>query len=293
MKDYVIVTDGTADLPAGLLDELQVETVPMEFLMDGESYHHYPDAREMSLDEFYRKLKAGAKVSTTQINSYTYETFFEPILERGQDILYICFSSGLSGSYQNSRIAAEGLMEKYPGRKILCVDSLCASAGEGFLVYRAGLLRKEGMGLEELAAWTEENRLRVAHWFVVDDLDHLRQGGRISAAQAILGTALNVKPLLYVDQEGKLQTAAKIRGIKKVLDTFCKKLENDAEDPGEQTVLVGHAGNPEMAEKLKGLLLEKGLVKDVIIAEIGPIIGTHVGAGMFAVIFMNKPGVER
>lgn len=293
MKDYVIVTDGTADLPAGLLDELQVETVPMEFLMDGESYHHYPDAREMSLDEFYRKLKAGAKVSTTQINSYTYETFFEPILERGQDILYICFSSGLSGSYQNSRIAAEGLMEKYPGRKILCVDSLCASAGEGFLVYRAGLLRKEGMGLEELAAWTEENRLRVAHWFVVDDLDHLRQGGRISAAQAILGTALNVKPLLYVDQEGKLQTAAKIRGIKKVLDTFCKKLENDAEAPGEQTVLVGHAGNPEMAEKLKGLLLEKGLVKDVIVAEIGPIIGTHVGAGMFAVIFMNKPGVER
>ncbi len=293
MKDYVIVTDCTADLPHEELERLEVEVVPMEFFVDGQSYHHYPDGREMKLDEFYRRLKAGSKVSTTQINSYTYETVFGPILERGQDILYICFTSGLSGTYQASLLAIESLKEKYPDRRIVSIDSLCASIGEGFLVYRAGLLREEGMSFDELAGWVEEHRLRVAHWFVVDDLDHLRQGGRISAAQAVLGTALNVKPLLSVDSEGRLLTAAKLRGTKKVLETFCKKIEADGEEPEQQTVVIGHAANLEMAEKLKALLLEKGLIKDALIADIGPIIGTHVGAGMFALVFMNRSGVER
>ena len=287
MSDYVIVTDSTADLPGQIFAELGVEVVPLEFMVGNQTCQHYADAREMSFEEFYTRVKAGEKVSTTQINYYTYETVFSPILERGQDILYICFSSGLSGTYQASCMAAGELMEKYPGRKIVSIDSLCASVGEGLLVYLAALQKKAGMGFEEMEKWVLDHRLKVRHWFVVDDLDHLRQGGRISAAQAILGTALGVKPLLSVDTEGKLVSAAKLRGTKKILDTFCQKMETEADKSELQTVIVGHAANLEMAEKLKDTLLERGLIRDAIIADIGPIIGAHVGAGMFALVFMS------
>lgn len=287
MADYVLVTDGTADLPGRYFEKLGIEVVPMEFLMGETSYQHYSDAREMSFDEFYTRLKAGEKVSTTQINYYTYEKVFTPILEKGLDILYLCFSSGLSGTYQASLLAAETLMEKYPGRKIVSIDTLCASIGEGLLVYRAGQMKKAGMSMEELEAWVYENRLKVRHWFVVDDLEHLRQGGRISAAAAILGTALGVKPLLSVDTEGKLVNTAKLRGNKKILETFCQKIETDGYKSSEQTVIVGHAANPEMAAKLKETLLERGLIGDAIVADIGPIIGSHVGAGMCALVYTS------
>lgn len=292
MKDYVIVTDSTADLPCEEFERLEIEVVPMEFLVNEKPYKHYADAREMSFEEFYKKIKEGAKVSTTQINSYTYETVFTPILERGQDILYICFSSGLSGTYQASVLAVEELSQKYPDRKIVTVDSLCASVGEGLFVYLAGLKRAEGMGFEELKQWVYDNRLKVRHWFVVDDLDHLRQGGRISAATAVLGTALGIKPLLSVDKEGKLVNTAKLRGAKKVLETFCDKIKSDGDHAEGQTVLIGHAANMEMAQKLKNTLLERGLIKDAMIADIGPIIGTHVGAGMCALIYMGSTDRE-
>lgn len=292
MADYVIATDSTADIPYTFLEELGVEVVPMEFLVGDDSYQHYADAREMSFEEFYKRVKAGEKVSTTQINYYTYESVFSPILEKGQDILYICFSSGLSGTYQASLMAADELMEKYPGRKIVSIDSLCASIGEGLLVYLAALRKKEGMGFEELEKWVCDNRLKVRHWFVVDDLEHLRQGGRISAAQAILGTALGVKPLLSVDAEGKLITAAKLRGAKKILDTFCQKIAADGDNSSGQTVIIGHASNLEMAKKMEAVLLERGLIKNAIIADIGPIIGAHVGAGMCALVFMSDKELE-
>ena len=292
MADYVLVTDGTADLPGELFAKLGVEVVPMVFLVDEKPYQHYADAREMSFEEFYRRVKAGDKVSTSQINYFTYEEVFTPILEKGLDILYLCFSSGLSGTYQASLMAAETLMEKYPGRKIVSVDSLCASIGEGLLAYRAGLKKQEGLSMEELEKWIYENRLKERHWFVVDDLDHLRQGGRISAAAAILGTALGVKPLLSVDKEGKLVTAAKLRGPKKVLETFCQKIESEGYKSSEQTVVIGHAANPELAGKLKETLLERGLIKDAIIADIGPVIGTHVGAGMCALVYTSDKDLQ-
>ena len=278
MADYVLVTDGTADLPGELFAKLGVEVVPMEFFVNEKPYQHYADAREMSFEEFYRRVKA--------------EEEFTPIMEKGLDILYLCFSSGLSGTYQASLMAAETLMEKYPGRKIVSVDSLCASIGEGLLAYRAGLKKQEGLSMEELEKWIYENRLKVRHWFVVDDLDHLRQGGRISAAAAILGTALGVKPLLSVDKEGKLVTAAKLRGPKKVLETFCQKIESEGYKSSEQTVVIGHAANPELAGKLKKTLLERGLIKDAIIADIGPVIGTHVGAGMCALVYTSDKDLQ-
>lgn len=292
MADYVIVTDSTADIPYEVLEELEVEVVPMEFLMGDTPYQHYADAREMSFEEFYKRVKTGEKVSTTQINAYTYENVFTPILERGQNILYICFSSGLSGTYQASLMAINELLEKYPDRKIVSIDSRCASIGEGLIVYLAALRKKEGLSFEELEQWVYDNRLKVRHWFVVDDLEHLRQGGRISAAQAILGTALGVKPLLSVNAEGKLVTAAKLRGAKKILDTFCQKIETEGDHGAEQTVIIGHAANLEMAKKMKALLLERGLIKDAFIADIGPIIGCHVGAGMCALVFMSAKDLE-
>lgn len=293
MREYIIATDSTADLPAEEFERLGIEVVPMEFLVDGTPYKHYADAREMSLDVFYEKIKAGAKVGTAQINGYTYETAFTPILEQGKDILYLCFSSGLSGTYQASVLAAEELSGKYPERKIVTIDTRCASVGEGLLVYLAGLKKKEGLSMDELEAWVYENRLKVRHWFVVDDLDHLRQGGRISAAQAILGTALGVKPLLSVDAEGKLVNTAKLRGAKKILETFCTKIGTEGADSASQTVVIGHAANLELAKRLEAVLLERGLIKAALIADIGPIIGSHVGAGMCALVYMSDRDLEQ
>ncbi|HIT89000.1 MAG TPA: DegV family protein [Candidatus Merdenecus merdavium] len=288
MKDYVIVTDSTADMPYEEMVRLEIEVVPMEFIMDGDTYHHYADAREMSYETFYDHIKAGKKISTTQINYFTYENVFRPILERGQDLLYIAFSSGLSGTYQAAKLVVEDLLEEFPERKILLVDSLSASIGEGLLVYLAGEKRRNQMSLEDLYIWVKENRLKVGHWFVVDDLNHLKQGGRINAIQATLGSALNLKPMLSVDDEGKLVSVSKIRGTKKIVEAFVARIKHDGIHTEEQTVIVGHASNLAMAEKIKDRLLELELVQKVLLADIGPIIGTHVGAGMAALVFMGN-----
>jgi DegV family protein with EDD domain len=292
MREYVVVTDSTADVPYEELKRLEVEVVPMEFIIDEKVYRHYADAREMSFSEFYENIKAGRKVSTTQINYFTYESAFKPILKSGRDILYISFSSGLSGTFQSAKLAAADLQEEFPDRKLVVIDSLSASVGEGLLVYLAGKKRQEGLSLEELACWVEENRLKVGHWFVVDDLYHLKQGGRISAIQATLGSALNLKPMLSVDFDGKLVAVSKIRGTKKIIEAFLDRLNHDAVNPKEQTVIVGHANNLPMAEKLRDRLMEMGLVKEVLIADIGPIIGTHVGAGMVGLVFMGERNLK-
>jgi len=285
MSDYVIVTDSTSDIPYNVLEELGVEVVPMEFIMDEKVYSHYADAREMSYSTFYEYIKAGKKASTTQINYFTYESVFRPILESRKDILYIAFSSGLSGTYQASTLVIADMKEEFTERSIFAIDSLSASVGEGLLVYLAAKKQEEGCEIEEVAEWAAKNRRNMCHWFVVDDLHHLKEGGRISALQATLGSALNLKPMLTVDDAGKLITSSKIRGTKKIIDVFIEKFMKDAEDKKNQTVVIGHASNPEMADILKARLLELNLVAHVIISDIGPIIGTHVGAGMVGLAF--------
>lgn len=287
MENYVLLTDSTADLPYSVYCDLEIEVVPMEYIMDDKVYTHYADAREISAEEFYKNIRAGKKSSTSQINSYTYECIFKKILEQGKDIVYIGFTSGLSGTYHASTLVAESMREKFPERKIIVIDSLCASIGEGILVYQAAMRKKQGMALEELVAWVEDNKRKVCHWFIVDDLDHLKQGGRISAVQAALGTALNLKPMLSVDGEGKLVCVSKIRGSKKVISAFISKI-TETSSAKEQTVIIGHADNKEGALLLEEQLKELGLVKAVIISDIGPVIGTHVGAGMLALVFMGE-----
>ncbi len=288
MKDYVLFSDATLDLPGDVVEQLEIQVIPMTVNQDGTEFAHYPDCREMPLDTFYANLKNGSLPVTSQITPAMYEELFTPWLKEGKDILYICFSSGLSGTYQSSVVAAQMLMDRYPERKIVSIDSLSASVGEGLLVYLAGQKYQEGMALDDLARWVNENRMKVEHWFTVEDLFHLNRGGRLSAVSAVVGTALKIKPVLSVDEEGRLFVAAKQRGQKKAWDHMIGRLKEQAIDPRTQTVIVGHANCPESAEKLKEMLLEQGLVKDVLISQIGPVIGTHVGSGMLALVFMGR-----
>ncbi len=287
-NSYVIVSGATLDLPQSVIEEYGLEVIPMNFSIGGKEYNYHPDEKEITCKEFYGKLRTGEESVTSQITPLVFKEVFGGFLKEGKDILYIAFSSGLSGTYNSARLMAEELSEKYPERNIVCIDSLCASVGEGLLLYLAGRLRKEGKTLEETAEWVRENHAKICHWFTVDDLNHLKRGGRLNSIEAVVGTALRIKPVLSVDQEGKLTVVAKVRGIKKGMEYLKERLVSDGINAKEQTVVVGHADAPEVAEQLKEQLLSEGLVKEVITANIGPIIGTHVGAGMFALTFLGE-----
>ena len=285
---YVIVSGATGDMPQSVIEEFGIHVIPMDVRVGEQDFLYHPDEKELSCKEFYTKLSAGEESVTSQITPIVFKEVFESYLKAGKDVLYIAFSSGLSGTYNSACLIAEDLKEQYPERKLVCIDSLCASIGEGFLVYLAGKLRKEGKSFEEVVEFVTENRRSVCHWFSVDDLLHLKRGGRLSGFEAAVGTALKIKPVLSVDREGKLTVVAKVRGTKKGMDYLKERLINDGIDTANQTVMVGHADVPEIAEQLKEQLLAEGLVEDVIISNVGPIIGTHVGSGMFALVFLGE-----
>jgi DegV family protein with EDD domain len=285
--DYVLITDSTCDLSADFAEKRGLEVMPMVFLMDDKVYNHYLDEREMSVKDFYNSLKKGKLPKTTQISYNSYLEYFEQFLKDDKDILYISFTSGLSGTYNTSKIAARDLHEKYPMRKIEIIDSRCASIGQGLLMYYvANKYKDEKPSLEDLAEYTEELKLNVAHWFVVDDIEHLKRGGRISSVTATFAKALQIKPMLSLDDEGKLVNVGKIRGTNNVYEALIKKMQRDGFDYAKQTVLIGHADNLEGAKELRKRV--KPLVKDVEIFDIGPIIGTHVGTGMLGLTFTGE-----
>jgi len=285
--DYVLFTDSSCDLPNDLAEKYDIKVMPMSFLMEEKAYNHYIDAREMSLDEFYSKLKSGIQSQTTQISFDNYREFWEPYLKEGKDIVYVALTSGLSGTYNTSKIVARDLMEQYPERKIDIIDSLCASAGQGALMYYVGKkYTKDKLSSNELVAYIERLRLKICHWFVVDDIDQLKRGGRISSVTATFAKALQIKPVLSVDNEGKLVNVGKIRGANNVINMLIDKMKRDGAFYRRQTVIVAHADNIEGAQELKKQV--KGLVKKVKIFDIGPVIGTHVGSGMLAIVFVGK-----
>lgn len=287
MNDYVIITDATCDLPASMAENLGITVIPMEFTMSGQVYTHYPDAHEMDFHTFYERTKNGEMSVTSQINGVTYEQYFEPVLKAGKDILYIAFSSELSGTYQASTITAGELLERYPERKLFCVDSKAASVGEGMLIYAAVQKKNEGLSVDELKIWVEQNRDHACHWFTVDDLNHLKRGGRVSAVTAVVGTALGIKPVLHVDSNGDLIPVANIRGRKKSLETLVEHMEKTCVNPEDQTVFIGHGDDMEAAKYIKSLVQEKFRVKDIIITDMGPIIGAHTGCGIAALFFFG------
>lgn len=287
---YVLFTDSNCDLPDSFAKDCGFEVIPMEFIIEDKSYFHHLDAREMSLDTFYSKLKTGINSKTVQINTATFIDYFEPFLKEGKDIVYICFTSGLSGTYERALTASKELEEKYAGRKVTVVDSLCASVGEGLLMYHVGLKYKEQkMSSEEIVQFTENMKMKCCHWFVVDDIDQLKRGGRISSVTATFAKALQIKPIITVDNEGKLVNVGKVRGANSVFDALIKKMERDGVDYKHQTIIIGHADNITGARELAKRL--KNMVKDTLICDIGPVIGTHVGSGMLAIIFLGNRNI--
>lgn len=285
MKDYIIITESTSDIPQGLADELGIQVMPMTFELKGKSYTHYPDGREMDYHEFYDLLRKGENAVTSLINTEAFIDFFEPFLKKGKDILYIGFSSGLSGTYNSSLLAKAELLERYPDAKVVCIDTKAASAGEGLFAYTAAIKKEEGLDLDELSQWLLDKVLHLCHWFTVDDLNHLKRGGRVSALSAGIGTALNIKPVLHVDDEGHLIPVEKVRGRKKSINSLFEHMKATCTNPKEQVVFIGHGDAYEDAEYLANQVKEELGVKEVIITPIGPVIGTHSGPGTIALYF--------
>lgn len=288
MNDYVIVSDATLDLPVGVIEEYDLRIIPMGFSIDQVEYSHYPDERELSIEDFYMKLKNGAVSQTTQITPVLFNDYFEDILKKGKDILYIAFSSGLSGTYNTSQVVIRDLQEEYPNRKIYSVDSLCASVGEGILVLNAAMQKKQGMDIDQLYDWVENNKKNSRHWFTVKDLFFLKRGGRINSIEAVVGTALKIRPVLSTDDAGKLTVISKLRGSKAELEFMVSKLEKESFDLASQTIIIGHGDDLNQAKELEQLIRSKNIVGDIIISKIGPIIGTHTGPGMLALVFMGN-----
>lgn len=288
MADYQIITDSTTDITADMIKELDLQVIPMCYMMDGKTYHNIPGGGEMTDHEFYEKLRSGKMSTTAQINSEEFTANFTPLLEQGKDILYLAFSSGLSGTCQSAFLAKKELEEKFPERRIEVFDTLCASMGEGLLAYHAAMLKKSGKTMDEVLDWLKENVLHLCHWFTVDDLNHLKRGGRVSAATALVGTALGIKPVLHVDNEGHLINVSKTRGRRASLDALVKEMEETAIDPAEQTAFISHGDCLEDAQYLEQQIREKLGVKKVYINFIGPVIGAHSGPGTVALFFLGK-----
>lgn len=286
MRDYVLVCDSTGDLPVDVIKELGIQIIPFSYSIKDEPFYYYLDERD-DIKGFYDQLRAGEMPVTSQVNPTAYMEFFKNIVKDGKDVLYLCFSSGLSGSYQSARLGVDMLEEKYPDAKVVVVDSLAASVGEGLYMYLAAKKKAEGMDIDTLATWLEDNKLKVRHWFMVEDLFHLSRGGRLSAVGAVVGSALKIKPILSVDEEGKLVVKSKARGTGKALDYIISKVKEEGGDLNTLVGVIGHADDIEKAEKIKSMAIEAGMkAENLMIAPIGPIIGTHVGAGMAAIAFL-------
>jgi DegV family protein with EDD domain len=242
----------------------------------------------MSPTLFYEKVRNGQGSTTTLINSQHFSDVFTTILEKGMDILYIAFSSALSGTYQSSLLARSELVERFPDRQITVVDSLCASLGQGLLIFQAVQRRNQGWTLEALTAWLEENKQHVVHWFTVDDLNHLRRGGRVSATAALLGTILSIKPVLHVNDQGKLIPVEKVKSRKRALRSLVDRMGETVIEPMQQTVFISHGDSLADAEAVAAMVKERFQVKDVIINYVGPVIGSHSGPGTIALFYMGK-----
>ena len=292
MRDYIIMTDSCCDLSQQEVEELDLTVLPLSFTIEGKTLLNTPDHADMSPEEFFAKIAAGADCMTAAANVGQFTDAMEKVLQEGKDILCVCFSSALSTTYQSACIAAEDLREKHPGAKIVVIDSLSASRGQGMLLYRAVRERREkGLDIDALARYVENIIQSQDHWFIVDDLNHLKRGGRVSAAAALVGTMLGIKPVMHTDSEGRLTPVSKARGSKAALRALVDKMEEIGIEPEKnQPVFICHANCPDYVEYVKGLLKERFNVTDVRADFIGPVIGAHTGCGTLGLFFV---GTER
>lgn len=286
MNDFVIFTDSGCDLPLDLLRQWGVELLDLTFHFEGEGKEYAGSDMEPAV--FYDRMKAGEVAKTAAVNMDTFKNAFEGTLEQGRDVLYIGFSSGLSATYHSSTLAAEELMEEHPGRRVVTVDTLAASAGQGMLVWLAVETRKNGGTIDEVARAVENHKMNLAHWFTVDDLNHLKRGGRVSAATALVGTMLSIKPVLHVDDEGHLINMSKARGRAASLKALVDKMEEDAIDPAGQTIFISHGDSEADARKVADMVKERFGVEVKVIDYVGPVIGCHAGPGVIALFYLGR-----
>lgn len=286
MNDYVITTDNNSDLPESYFREHGVGCTYLSYAMDGKIYTH---GNFLPEHQFYEAMRNGALPTTAQANPEITREMMEPYLKEGKDILHIAFSSGLSGTCSSAILAAQELMEEYPERKIVVVDSLAASLGQGLLVYFAQQKKEAGEDMDAVAQWAENNKLHIVHMFTVDDLYHLYRGGRLSKTAAVVGSVLNIKPVLHVDNEGKLVPVGKVRGRKKALLELVKAMEEKTQGYETDTVFISHGDCKEDAEFVAEKVRERYRVKTMIINHVGAVIGAHSGPGTLALFFVGSP----
>lgn len=284
MRDYVITVNSTVDLPKEWLEERNVPVIPLRYTIDGETYK---DMEGLSSKEFFQKLREGKMAVTSQVNPDQAKEALEVFLKEGKDILHLAFSSGLSGTCNSMQIAAEELREEYPEAKIIVIDTLCACLGEGLLLYKTLQQKESGKTLEETAKWVEENKLHICHNVTVDDLNHLHRGGRVSKATAVLGTMVQIKPIIHVDDNGTLQVIGKERGRKKALGKIVDMSAEQAKGWENDMVMITHGDCLEDAEYVASLVRKKMGVENILINNIGTVIGSHTGPGVVAVFCMG------
>lgn len=287
MSEYVITTDNNSDLPESYYTEHGVGCMYLSYTMDGKNYTH---GNFLPEHEFYEAMRNGSMPTTAQVNPENAKALLEPYVKAGKDILHIAFSSGLSGTYNSSRIAAQELMEEYPDRKIIVVDSLAASLGQGLLVYLAQQKKEQGEDLETVAKWAEKNKLHIIHLFTVNDLNHLYRGGRVSRTTAVVGSVLNIKPVLHVDNDGKLVAIGKVRGRKKSLLELVKLMDEKIGNYHDScdTIFISHGDCEEEARYVEEKVKEKYQIKTVVINQVGATIGAHSGPGTMALFFVGE-----
>ena len=290
MSDYIIMTDSSCDLPADLADKMELSVLPLYLDVDGQRYANYLDEREIAFSEIYAKLRTKCPAKTSAVNVNDFMEPMEAALAAGKDILYIGFSSGLSSTYDAGAMAAREMGERYPDRKIYTVDSLCASMGQGLMLYLAWQQKQQGRTIEEVRDYVEANKLHLCHWFTIDDLMFLKRGGRISGATAIVGSMLSIKPVMHVDNAGHLIKVGTARGRKASLKALADHAERLGVDLANQTVFISHGDCLEDANYLAEIMRTRFGVKDVVINYVGPVIGAHSGPGTVALFFL---GTER
>ena len=285
MREFVITVNSTVDLPLSWLEERNVPVIPLKYTIDGETY---TDMYGLSAKEFFAKLREGKMATTSQINPAEAKAALEPFLKEGKDVLHLAFSSGLSGTCNSMKLAQEELQEEYPDAKIYVIDTLCACMGEGLLLYYALKQKAEGKTIDEIADWAEKNKLHICHNVTVDDLNHLQRGGRISRTTAVLGTLVQIKPIIHMDEEGRLQVIGKERGRKKSLHKIVDMAIERSKGWENDIIMITHGDCLEDAQYVAKLVKEKMGIDNILLHNIGTVIGSHTGPGVVAVFNMGE-----
>lgn len=286
---FTILTDTSCNLPQQLVDDYRLSMIPLRYFLDGEEHTSYTDGKQADFQAFYTAMRDGKVVTTTLASQADAAEVAQACAERGEDLLYLGFSSGISGTYGACSAAIAEIAAQHPERKMYSVDTRAASAGQGLLITYVARMRDEGKTIEECRDWAEEHRLNICHWFTVDDLMFLKRGGRVSAVSAVFGTALAIKPVMHMDDDGTLKVVSKARGRKKAIAALADHFGNSLAtmDPADQTVYISHGDCLEDAEELAKILKERYGIKDPLITYVDPVIGAHSGPGTLALFYYD------